>query len=106
MGVPESGMPAEPLTGRRLSRRALVRLGLAVAALPILAACGEQSSAPAKPTSAPAAPAKPAEAPKPAEAAKPAAPAAPAAAPAATAAPAAAAKPAESKPAQTATGTS
>jgi len=70
----------------------MLRAGLSLAALPLLAACG-QAAAPA-PT---AAPAKPAEAAKPTEAAKPAAPAAttapaPAAAPAATqAAPAAAA---------------
>jgi multiple sugar transport system substrate-binding protein len=94
--------------GRRLSRRAMVRMGMAMAALPILAACGsQQAAAPAKPTSAPAAPAAttaPAAAAKPTEAPKPAAPAA---APAATTAPAAAAKPAEAaKPAQTAAGTS
>jgi multiple sugar transport system substrate-binding protein len=79
-------------------------MGLAMAALPILAACGgQQAAAPAKPTAAPAppaattAPAAPAAAAKPTEAPKPAAPAA---APAATAAPAAAAKPAEApKPA-------
>jgi multiple sugar transport system substrate-binding protein len=80
--------------GRRLSRRAVVRIGLALAALPLLAACGGQQQpapvAPAKPTEAPAA-AKPTEAAKPADAAKPAAPAA-------TAAPAAAAKPAQAAP--------
>src|SRR4051812_38505153 len=98
--------------GRRLSRRAMVRMGMAMAALPILAACGsQQPAAPAKPTAAPAAPAAttapaaPAAAAKPTEAPKPAAPAA--AAPAATTAPAAAAKPAEAaKPAQTAAGSS
>src|SRR5215207_5915457 len=108
MAERELDMAAGGIMGRRLSRRVMVRMGLAMAALPILAACGsQQAAAPAKPTAAPAAPAKPTEAPaaaaKPTEAAKPAAPAA---APAATAAPAAAAKPAESKPAQTAAGTS
>ena len=34
---------------RRLSRRAIVRMGLAMAALPVLAACGSQQAAPAKP---------------------------------------------------------
>jgi peptide/nickel transport system substrate-binding protein len=84
-------------TARRVSRRQLLRVGLALAALPLAAACGQQQAAPA-PTAAPAKPAesKPAES-KPAET-KPAAPAAtsaPAAqpAPAATTAPAAATKP-------------
>jgi multiple sugar transport system substrate-binding protein len=103
--------------GRRLSRRAMVRVGLAMAALPILAACGQSAApaAPPKPTAAPAAPAattapaaaaKPTDAPKPAEAAKPTAAAA--ATPAATTAPAAAAKPTDAaKPAaQAAPGTS
>src|SRR5688572_28582044 len=63
----------------RVSRRALLRAGLALAALPLVAACQQQAQP--SPT---AAPAKPAES-------KPAAPAAPAAP-----APAAAAKPAES----------
>jgi peptide/nickel transport system substrate-binding protein len=59
---------------RRLSRRNVLRIGLAAAALPLAAACGQQQPAPAKPAeSKPAAPA-------------PAAPAAPAAAPAAPAA--------------------
>src|SRR5689334_6418737 len=101
MGIHEPGMAAESVRERRVSRRVAVRIGLMMAALPILGACGSQQSA---------APARPTEAPKPAEAAKPAAPAAaaaPTAAPAAAtaapaAAPAAAAKPAESKPAQTA----
>jgi multiple sugar transport system substrate-binding protein len=82
---------------RRLSRRGVLRLGLAaMATLPLAAACGGQQQA------APAAPAKPTEAPKPTaaaakptEAAKPAADAKPTAAPAATSAPAAAAKPTE-----------
>ena len=93
MGEGEVGMPATGMTGRRLSRRTVVRLGLAMASLPILAACGG---------SAPAAPAKPAEpAAKPTEAAKPAAPAAAsspaAAAPAAAASPAAGASPLSSR---------
>jgi multiple sugar transport system substrate-binding protein len=106
MGEHDLGTAAYRLTRRRLSRRAMVRLGLAMAALPVLAACGaQQPAAPAKPTEAPA---KPTEAAKPAEAAKPtAAPAAPAGAAAPTAAPTAAAKPAEAaKPAQTAAATS
>src|SRR5215212_160415 len=100
MGTSDSGTAAFGLTGRRLSRRSAVRMGLAMAALPVLAACGAQQPA------APAAPPKPAEAPKPVEVAKPTEapkPAATAAAPAA----AAPAKPAEAaKPAQTAAGTS
>ena len=100
MGTSDSGTAAFGLTGRRLSRRSAVRMGLAMAALPVLAACGAQQP------SAPAAPPKPAEAPKPVEVAKPTEapkPAATAAAPAA----AAPAKPAEAaKPAQTAAGTS
>jgi multiple sugar transport system substrate-binding protein len=90
---------------QRHTRRSFVRiagLSLGAVALPILAACGQQASAPAKPAetkpaeskpAAPAAaaptaaPAKPAES-KPAEAAKPAAPA-----PASQAAPAKAAGP-------------
>src|SRR5687768_2733758 len=90
---------------RRLPRRTILQLGLgALAAIPLVVACG-QPSTPAKPAAEPAkpaapaattAPAAPAAAAKPTEAAKPAAPAA--AAP--TAAPAAAAKPAEApKPA-------
>jgi peptide/nickel transport system substrate-binding protein len=66
----------------RISRRQLLRVGVTLAALPLAAACGQQT--PAAPT---AAPAKPAES-KPAET-KPAAPAAPAA----TTAPAVATKP-------------
>jgi peptide/nickel transport system substrate-binding protein len=66
-------------TARRVSRRQLLRIGLALAALPLAAACGQQQPA------APAPTAKPAES-KPAES-KPAAPAA-------TTAPAEAAKPA------------
>ncbi len=72
------------LARQRLSRRALLRVGLTLAAVPLAAACGQQQ---------PAAPAKPAET-KPAADAKPAAPAATSApagqaAPAATTAPAA-----------------
>src|SRR5215208_7886676 len=104
MAEHELDMTAGGVMGRRLSRRVMVRMGLAMAALPILAACGSQQAAAPAATTAPAAAAKPTEAPKPAEAAKPTAAAA--AAPAATTAPAAAAKPAESKPAQTAAGTS
>jgi multiple sugar transport system substrate-binding protein len=84
----------------RLSRRSLLQVGLATAALPVLAACGGQASSPAPKTS---------EAPKPAAttAAAPAAASSPAAAkpassPAAGAgsqsAPAAAAKPAPAAP--------
>ena len=54
MRVAESGMPAKRSIGRRLSRRTMVRMGLAVAALPILAACGAQPPAPAQSTAAPA----------------------------------------------------
>ena len=93
---------------RRVSRRVVLRTGLgALAALPLLAACGgQQPSAPA-----PKADAKPTEAPKPAAPAATTAPAAPAAAakpteapkpaaPAATTAPVAATKPTEAaKPA-------
>jgi multiple sugar transport system substrate-binding protein len=86
---------SSPLPGL-LSRRKLLRLGMAAAALPILAACGSsQSAAPAKP--APASDAKPTEAPKPtAAAAAPASsPAAanPAGSPVAAASPAAGAAP-------------
>ncbi|MCC6179342.1 MAG: sugar ABC transporter substrate-binding protein [Chloroflexi bacterium] len=67
------------LHGTHLSRRRLLISTLGLAAVPILAACGGQSAAPAKPAeSKPAAPAKPAES----------KPAAPAAQPAATTAPA------------------
>src|SRR5215212_3800540 len=71
----------------RLSRRSMLRIGLAAAALPILAACGG-TTAPAAPTAAA----------KPTEAAKPTAPAAaaassPAAGAASSASPAAAASP-------------
>ena len=76
---------------RRLSRRSMLRLGLAAAALPIVAACGSAApAAPAKTETKPtAAPAKPTEAPKPAAGASPAASpgASPAAKPAAQAAP-------------------
>ena len=72
----ESSFDATLSTGR-LSRRQLLRAGLGLAALPLVAACAPQAPAPA-PT---AAPAKPAEAPKPA----PAATTAPAAAAPATA---------------------
>ena len=51
MGEHEPGMVAGGLTGRRLSRRAMMRMSLAMAALPILAACGSQQ--PAAPDSAP-----------------------------------------------------
>jgi peptide/nickel transport system substrate-binding protein len=76
---------------RRLSRRQVLRVGLTLAALPLAVACGQAASpaptsAPAKPTEAPAA--------KPTEAAKPAAPAA-----GATSAPAAAAAPTQAAPA-------
>ncbi|MFN8523525.1 MAG: extracellular solute-binding protein [Chloroflexota bacterium] len=67
------------MVGRSVSRRVVLRMGAALASLPIAAACGQSA--------APAAPAKPAES-KPAEAAKPA-----------ESKPAEAAKPAESKPA-------
>jgi peptide/nickel transport system substrate-binding protein len=84
---------------RNVTRRQLLRVGLALAALPLVAACGQQATpaptgAPAKPAepSKPAEAAKPAES-KPGEAAKPAAPAGAAPAPPssgqATAAPAA-----------------
>ena len=65
----------------RLSRRSMLRLSLAAAALPIVAACGQAAPA------APAATSKPAETPKPAAPA--ASPAAAAASPAAGASPAA-----------------
>jgi multiple sugar transport system substrate-binding protein len=69
--------PTGSLPSRPLSRRSMLRIGLAAAALPIVAACGG-SAAPA-----PAATAKPAEAPKPTAAAA----ASPAASPAAGASP-------------------
>jgi multiple sugar transport system substrate-binding protein len=86
----EQGATPSELGGRRVTRRAVLRFGLlAVAAMPLAAACGgQQAAAPAPKTET-----KPAEAPKteakPAEAAKPAAPAAPAAKPAEAAKPAA-----------------
>ncbi|MCC6178551.1 MAG: hypothetical protein IT305_24875 [Chloroflexi bacterium] len=106
-GLPPAGSPV-----RRISRRAVIRLGLIAAALPIAAACGGQTAAPAakteappaaKPTTAPAAAAKPTTAPaaaaspaagaSPAAAASPAAGASPAASPAAGASPVAQAAP-------------
>jgi peptide/nickel transport system substrate-binding protein len=72
---------ADENAGRLWSRRTLLKSGLLLAALPLVAACAP-AAAPA-----PTAPAKPAEAPKPAAPAAPAA--SPAAAAAATAAPAA-----------------
>jgi peptide/nickel transport system substrate-binding protein len=61
----------------------MLRVGLALAALPLVAACGQQATpSPTAAPSKPAEPAKPAET-KPGEAAKPAAPAATQAAPAA-----------------------
>ena len=80
----ESAAPVNLVT-RRLTRRAVLRLGAIVAALPLAAACGGQPSAPA--------PAPKTEA-KPTEAAKPAAPAAATAAPKTEAKPGEAAKPA------------
>src|SRR5215208_5082473 len=82
MGDQQSSASLPALSDRRLTRRAALRIGLLMAAVPLAAAC---QPAPAAPTAGPAA--------KPTEAAKPAAPAAPAAAPAASpgvAAPAAA----------------
>ncbi|MBA2446470.1 MAG: hypothetical protein H0V51_00400, partial [Chloroflexi bacterium] len=78
----ESAAPVNLVT-RRLTRRAVLRLGAIVAALPLAAACGGQPAAPAAPKT---------EA-KPTEAAKPAAPAAATAAPKAEAKPTEAAKP-------------
>jgi multiple sugar transport system substrate-binding protein len=76
------------LIKRPLTRRSMLGLGFGVAALPILAACGQAAAPPA--TSAPAA--KPTDAPKPAAPTSAPAQAAPTTAPAATTA-AAAAKP-------------
>ena len=69
---------AQSFSRRTVTRRRMLRVGLALAALPLVAACG-QAASPA-PTSAPSKPAessKPAETSKPGEAAKPAAGAAP-----------------------------
>ncbi|MFN8633637.1 MAG: ABC transporter substrate-binding protein [Chloroflexota bacterium] len=85
-----------PLSRRAFLRRAAA-FGGATAATALLAACGQQAQAPAKPTEA----AKPAEAPKPAApvtAPTPPPPAAAAPTAAAPAAPAAAAKPTEAPP--------
>src|SRR4051794_21079469 len=78
MGERELGVAPPALTARRMSRRSMVRLGMAVAALPILAACGGTAAPAPKPTDAPKPTTAPAAAP-PAAAASPAA-AAPAAA--------------------------
>jgi multiple sugar transport system substrate-binding protein len=66
MSDSEQGARPIPLDGRRVTRRAVLRFGLLIAAVPLAAACGQP--APPAPTAAPAA--------KPTEAAKPAAPAA------------------------------
>lgn len=89
MGDREESAAPVNLATRRLTRRAVLRLGAIVAALPLAAACGGQPAAPAAPKT---------EA-KPTEAAKPAAPAAATAAPKAEAKPTEAAKPAAQAPA-------